>query len=215
VSLSLRSLGASPLKSSCDSFPLLLLAVAFPSCTTTQSPPQLALSISPAFSGQTEQRTFRRGAPLTDKDSMFGLCFRTTGTAADAVIYGRWTDPSFTSYPARDTYYGSAKHRNWLLRFSEVHLQRFFARSKPRTAMRRPGFTLNASARIYPRFRHKHFSWGQAVSFLVQYQNDNTNYVPTTHDALRGSWRHDRPALLCSCPVWHHSPNAHGVWPRS
>jgi hypothetical protein len=40
------------------------------------------------------------------------------------------------------------------------------------------GFTLDASPRIYPRFQHKHFSWGEAVSFLVQYQNDNTNYVP-------------------------------------
>lgn len=41
------------------------------------------------------------------------------------------------------------------------------------------GFALNASPRIYPRFRHKHFAWGEAVSFLVQYQNDITNMVPS------------------------------------
>lgn len=40
------------------------------------------------------------------------------------------------------------------------------------------GSTVNASARIYPRFERKKFRWGTAVTFLVQYQNDNTNYVP-------------------------------------
>ena len=40
------------------------------------------------------------------------------------------------------------------------------------------GHAINASARIYPRFTRKRFSWGEAASFIVQYQNDNTNYVP-------------------------------------
>ncbi len=40
------------------------------------------------------------------------------------------------------------------------------------------GYASNATLRICPRFERKSFSWGQAVSFLSQYQNDNTNYVP-------------------------------------
>lgn len=40
------------------------------------------------------------------------------------------------------------------------------------------GAAINSTARIYPRFERKSFSWGTAVTFLVQYQNDNTNYVP-------------------------------------
>ncbi|QIF01054.1 hypothetical protein [Roseimicrobium sp. ORNL1] len=40
------------------------------------------------------------------------------------------------------------------------------------------GYNINSSPRIYPRFTRKSFPWGDAVSFIVQYQNDNTNYVP-------------------------------------
>jgi hypothetical protein len=94
-------------------------------------------------------------------------------------VYGRWTDPSFISYPSRGTYYGSAKDREWSIEVqrgaSPKVLRAFRAKDGYEADL---GFTLNASARIYPRFRHKRFSWGEAVSFLVQYQNDNTNYVP-------------------------------------
>ncbi len=94
-------------------------------------------------------------------------------------LYGRWTDPSFVSYPARGTSYGEAKHRGWV-----VTVQRGVS-PKVQSALRAKdgyeanlGDAIDASPRIYPRFRHKHFAWGEAVSFLVQYQNDNTNDVP-------------------------------------
>ena len=40
------------------------------------------------------------------------------------------------------------------------------------------GSIIDAGARIYPRFQRRKYPWGYAMTYLVQYQNDNTNYVP-------------------------------------
>lgn len=84
------------------------------------------------------------------------------------------------TYSKTGTYYGGTKERWWNI---EIHSA---ASEKTRKAIESTGdgYTadlgraINASARIYPRFERKKFKWGNAVSFFVQYQNDNTNYVP-------------------------------------
>ena len=96
-------------------------------------------------------------------------------------VEGQWTEPEFTKYANEDyTYYGSSKYRWW---FVELYSS---ATDKESNAILNAadgykaglGRSSNASARIYPRFERKEFVWGRAVSFFVQYQNDNTNYVP-------------------------------------
>lgn len=100
--------------------------------------------------------------------------------SAMTIVKGRWTSNRALGYRRTGTYYGVQKHRWWSV---EVHSE---ATQKQRRSIASAsngydaglGWAINASLRICPRFERKSFSWGQAVSFLVQYQNDNTNYVP-------------------------------------
>jgi len=96
------------------------------------------------------------------------------------IIAGRWTDQGTAEYRKEGTYYGAQKNRRWSV---EIHSritdkQRQAITSDSNGYNARLGWTINASLRICPRFERKSFAWGQAVSFLAQYQNDNTNYVP-------------------------------------
>lgn len=94
-------------------------------------------------------------------------------------LSGTWINPNFVQYSRSGTYYGSAKERNWTIQVERGASKAVSDGLKARDGYEANlGFALNASPRIYVRFRHKHFAWGDAVSFLVQYQNDNTNYVP-------------------------------------
>jgi len=96
------------------------------------------------------------------------------------ILEGRWAAKGETVYGITGTYYGAQKHRWWSI---EVCSQ---ATRKQRKAIAEAasgceielGWAVNASLRICPRFERKSFPWGQAVSFLAQYQNDNTTYVP-------------------------------------
>lgn len=96
------------------------------------------------------------------------------------IVRGRWTARGMTKYRKTGTYYGAQKHRWWSV---EIHDK---ATASQRKAIMDAsngydadlGWEINASLRICPRFERKSFSWGNAVSFLAQYQNDNTNYVP-------------------------------------
>lgn len=90
-----------------------------------------------------------------------------------SALRGKWTNPS------RDTYSGRAKAKSWFIEVQRGANQKVLGALQAKDGYEADlGFALNASARIYPRFRHKRFSWGEAVSFLVQYQNDNTNCAP-------------------------------------
>ena len=96
-------------------------------------------------------------------------------------FYGRWTDPSFVSYPARGTYYGRAKERNWTGEVKRSASPKVWRALQAKDGYEAGlGSILDASPRIYPRFRRKHFAGGEAVSFLVQYQNDNPTTSRTT-----------------------------------
>lgn len=97
-----------------------------------------------------------------------------------AIINGQWTAKDATRYRRTGTYYGAQKHRWWSIEFSPRATAR---QTKAITEATNAydaglGWAINASLRICPRFERKTFSWGKAVSFLAQYQNDNTNYVP-------------------------------------
>ncbi|MEO5754478.1 MAG: hypothetical protein ABIR38_07200 [Chthoniobacterales bacterium] len=160
-------------------FLVVIPLVALASCTAVSPPPEFAMSVPPAFSAATERRTFPQGAPLTD-DAMARQMFPDYRAEHPTTrLYGRWTDPSFTTYRRSGTYYGAAKTRGWSVEVEQGASPKVLRALQAKDGYEADlGFALNASPRIYPRFRHKRFSRGEAVSFLVQYQNDNTNYVP-------------------------------------
>ena len=155
--------------------PLLTLA----SCTLISPSPKFAMSVPPAFSEAVERRIYRPGDPLTDSAMYRRMFPKYRAKHPIARLDGRWVDPSFTTYRESGLYYGWIKHRGWTVEVERSASQKVMQALQTKDGYEaRLGFALNASARIYPRFRHEHFSWGEAVSFLVQYQNDNTNYVP-------------------------------------
>lgn len=96
------------------------------------------------------------------------------------IIKGRWTASGAREYQKSGTYYGAQKHRGWSveIRDKATARQREDIMSASNGYDTELGRAINANLRICPRFERKSFSWGQAVSFLAQYQNDNTNYVP-------------------------------------
>lgn len=155
--------------------PLLTLA----SCTVISPSPKFAMSVPPAFSEAVEHRIYRPGDPLTE--SAFSRRMFPNYRAKHPItrLDGHWVDPSFPTYRESGTYYGRSKHRGWTVEVERSASPKVLQALQAEDGYEaRLGFALNASARIYPRFRHELFSWGEAVSFLVQYQNDNTNYVP-------------------------------------
>lgn len=158
---------------------VLLLLLALAACATPGSPPRVALAVPAAFAGQVERETYRQSVPLADNLELRAMFPNYRAEQPTTKLQGRWTDPSFTSYSASGTYYGRTKHWGWTVevrRGASAKVQRVLPAKDGYEA--NLGSSLDASPRVYPRFRHKRFAWGEAVSFLVQYQNDNTNYVP-------------------------------------
>lgn len=151
-------------------FVITILAAFLPACS---SAPRAILDTAHFPVSQISTKVIRKGQPTGDIG----------GVKAHfdyARIEGQWAEPGFKKYTKDGTYYGSSKYRWW---FVELYCS---ATDKDTNAIlnatdgykARLGRAGNASARIYPRFERKQFEWGKAVSFLVQYQNDNTNYVP-------------------------------------
>ena len=108
--------------------------------------------------------------PPLDNDPLYEGDYRAEFPTTQ--IHGLWTDPSFTSY-------GETGHRGWVVAVARGVSPRIrrvvHAANRYETDL---GYSIDAAPRSSLRFRHKHFVWGEAVSFLVQYQNDNTNGVP-------------------------------------
>ena len=155
---------------------LLPASLLLTSCAALQPPPRFALSVSGQFDHHTERHTFRQGTPLVD-DPIFGPINR--AERPTAVVSGQSVNPSFVSY-AGGGYGAGAEQRGWSVEVQSGTSDRLLrALQTAKDGYEADlGRAINASARIYPRFTRKHFSWGEAVSFIVQYQNDNTNYVP-------------------------------------
>lgn len=123
------------------------------------------------------QTTFGKGEP-TIPDGPFAYASRAEEDLQQ--VSGVWRPSGAVQYFGTRTYYGEPKTRSWMIQIYRRANDR--VASSIRTAengyQAKLGKTINASARIYPRFERKRFRWGEAVSFLVQYQNDNTNFVP-------------------------------------
>ena len=96
------------------------------------------------------------------------------------ITGGQWTSQDSTVYRKTDTYNGASKYHGWSVEVSAEATDRVKKAITEASSGydAKLGWAINASLRICPRFERKSFSWGQAVSFLAQYQNDNTNYVP-------------------------------------
>jgi hypothetical protein len=118
---------------------------------------------------------FKKGQP-TSEDRIFP-----NEAAEDFTrITGQWRPTGATNYTRTGTYYGAGKQRWWRVEIygNASELTRKAITQAGDGYKAGLGSATNASARIYPRFERKKFGWGEAVSFFVQYQNDNTNYVP-------------------------------------
>jgi hypothetical protein len=154
----------------------LPLCLLFAGCCALRPPPRFGLAIPPQFDHLTKRTSFRQGAQLVD-DPLLGPINRAERPVA--VVSGQALNPSFVSYTGGG--YGTgAEQRGWSV---EVKLG---CSARVLRALRTAkdgyeadlGSAINSSPRIYPRFRRKQFSWGEAVSFLVQYQSDMENCVP-------------------------------------
>jgi hypothetical protein len=127
---------------------------------------------------QVTVKSYQKGQQIGDESNP--PC-RRLAEADMTITEGQWTAKNLTVYRKTGTYYGAQKYRWWSVEISSAATDRV----KQAIAAAANGYdanlgrAINASLRICPRFERKSFSWGQAVSFLAQYQNDNTNYVPS------------------------------------
>jgi hypothetical protein len=146
------------------------------SCGALQPTPSFGLSVGGQFDHHTKRQTFRQGTPLVD-DPIFGPISR--AERPTAILSGQSVSPAFISY-AGGGYGTGTEQRGWSVEVQSGPSNRVLhALQSAKDGYEADlGRSINASARIYPRFAHKRFSWGEAVSFITQYQNDNTNYVP-------------------------------------
>ena len=155
---------------------LLLLATAafvLQSCATA---PTLMLDTARFPVVEVETKKIKRGQQISENVS-----FREeVATQNFTRVSGQWRPEGATTSTGTGTYYGATKDRWWRVELfpSASERVRHAIESASDGYAADLGRTINASARIYPRFERKRFDWGEAVTFLVQYQNDNTNYVP-------------------------------------
>lgn len=152
--------------------PFVVVALVCQSCSTGST---VLLDTAHFPVANVDTKIFKKGQP-TSEDSIFP-----SEAAQDFTrITGHWKPKGATAYTEAGTYYGSAKDRWWSIELFPEPSER--TRKVIETASdgykADLGSMTNASARIYPRFERKRFKWGEAVSFFVQYQNDNTHYVP-------------------------------------
>lgn len=146
----------------------LLSLLGLASCVSSQSAPPLSARIPPEFNAEAEKRSVRQGETLGDTTT-FGSFNRAESSVA--LLEGRWSSP----YAVR-----SAKHYSW-----SIEIQRGGSPKVRRAILSAKngyqadlGRDTEGAARFYARFTRKHFSWGPAVSFLVQYQDDATACAP-------------------------------------
>jgi hypothetical protein len=108
--------------------------------------------------------------------------WRTSGIIS-AVLFGRalnqFFDPALVSYTRSGTYYGNTKYRTWSIEVTKGADRDVVEALENNDAFKAAEvWAIDSSPRICPRIERKKFSWGEAITFLTQYQNDNTNYVP-------------------------------------
>lgn len=136
-------------------------------------PPKFDITLSESANHELQHKKFNVGDRL---DSFW----HGSAEFPRHVITGQWQSPDFQTFSSSGTYYGSAKRRHWKItvdRGVTIKTSDAIADAKDAYAAKL-GVLPGSGAYIMPRFERKTFSWGKAVSFLVQYQNDNTTYVP-------------------------------------
>ena len=157
-------------------FILPSMALLLASCAQT---PSFDLRLPAQASGPIKRESFPQGKSLWKENHGNAGPPAPLAERPMSAISGQWNDPAFARY-AGGGYGAGAQRRDWTVRVEagiSPKVQR--ALSSARDGYEADlGEVTYASARIYPRFIRKRFPWGNAVSFLVQYQNDNTNFVP-------------------------------------
>jgi hypothetical protein len=153
---------------------IALTVMALAGCASpSQTAPKVTIHAPSQFQDSLAHKQIKKGTLLDEFT-------KTRAPDSYAVVSARWTDPNFRSYTVEGTYYGATKYRGWHI---EVHrgvnpkILRAWESAKDGYDADL-GQTIDASARIYPRFKRMRYPWGFGMTYLVQYQNDNTNYVP-------------------------------------
>src|SRR5215471_13627662 len=149
---------------------IAVVVFAFAHSAFTLDAPHVTLSVPPPFATEISVKHYRKGQDLLH-DPTFHLI-----TVAPLTEYHGWFGPRNAD---------QAHNHSW-----KVDV---FARDSPRVAAAltttkdgyeadlniEPEFLgLNERSYMFARFEHKRFKWGDAVSFLSQFSQDPTPYVP-------------------------------------
>ena len=166
---------------------------------SAEDAPQVSLSVPSPFATEVTVKHYRKGQDLLH-DPTFHLI-----TVAALTEYHGWFGPRVAH---------QANMHGW-----KVDV---FARYSPKVAAAcataRDGYEADLSIEpeffgvdersyMFARFEHKHFSWGDAVSFLSQSTQDSAVYVPHNGHLTYEVWgltRDHKYTVVASVAVSHH-----------
>ena len=166
---------------------------------SAEDAPQVSLSVPSPFATEVTVKHYRKGQDLLH-DPTFHLI-----TVAPLTEYHGWFGPRVAH---------QANMHGW-----NVDV---FARYSPKVAAAcataRDGYEADLSIEpeffgvdersyMFARFEHKHFSWGDAVSFLSQSTQDSALYVPHNGHLTYEVWgltRDHKYTVVASVAVSHH-----------
>jgi hypothetical protein len=147
------------------------LSLLLATMTGCQTPPRVAMSVSPGFDFQVKRHSYPKGANpwppgKFGNDEMARMLWESFRTKyPTSTLTGRWIKP---------------QGGEW-----EVKVERGAAPWVLRSLLAEDGYQADLGSmittggpRLYPRFRHKQFSWGPAVSAIVQYGVDRDTQIP-------------------------------------
>jgi len=178
----------------------VMAAVAYAlASASAKDAPQVSLSVPSPFATEVTVKHYRKGQDLLH-DPTFHLI-----TVAPLTEYHGWFGPRVAH---------QVNMHGW-----KVDL---FARYSPKVAAAcataRDGYEADLSIEpeffgvdersyMFARFEHKHFSWGDAVSFLSQSTQDSAVYVPHNGHLTYEVWgltRDHKYTVVASVAVSHH-----------
>jgi hypothetical protein len=168
----------------------------------TASPPNFDVTLPEEANHQVEHKKYKEG------DSLDAFFFNWKAASPQHVLSGQWNASNFENYESKGSYYGGSQHRWW-----KITIQRGVSEKLKKAVLHaQNGYEAelshrpSASARIYPRFERKSFSWGKGVSFLVQYQNCNEDLSPNNgmlEYEVHGFTSDGLFTVVASCGVTH------------
>ena len=166
---------------------------------SAEDAPQVSLSVPSPFATEVTVKHYRKGQDLLH-DPTFHLI-----TVAPLTEYHGWFGPRVAH---------QAKMHGWKV---DV-LARYSPKVAAACATARDGYEADLSIEpeffgvdersyMFARFEHKHFSWGDAVSFLSQSTQDSAVYVPHNGHLTYEVWgltRDHKYTVVASAAVSHH-----------